>query len=101
MTDRVAEVVAAWEAGSSPRDVGVVTLLCVQAGEQDGVPYVEACVADPESGDPLFRVFHPPLLVPDPEGDVEMHGQRYRRDPLAALAESIAANGGANRGRER
>ncbi len=56
-----------------------------------------------ESGDPHFRIFSPPTLVADPEGDVVLEGRgRYREDPLAAIAEVVAVHGGrAVKGRRR
>lgn len=87
------------------RDVRLVQ----QGGDAPG--YVEVSVGNPEGGDTRFRIFNPPTLVPDPAGDVirEEAGPggrtrtvRYRVDPLAAVAEAIAANGGrAKTGRRR
>lgn len=73
---------------------GPVIIEQVEAGEQGGIPFVEVLVADPVGGDPTFRVFNPPALVLDPVGDVERGGQRYRFDPVAALAESVGTFGG-------
>lgn len=67
-----------------------------------GVDYVEVRLAgQTQGGDPLFRVVNPPLLVEDPEGPVEARGRRWREDPLAALAEVIGRNGGAQVQRRR
>lgn len=41
---------------------------------------------------PAYRIFNPPTLVRDPLGSVEVRGQRYREDPLAAIAEVIASH---------
>ena len=93
MTDRVDAVMAEVPAidPDAPLYVGEVAFTSIRA---DGNT-VEVTVADPECGDPTFRVINPPALVPDPAGDVERNGIRYRRDPLAALACVVAANGGA------
>lgn len=70
--------------------------------EGTGLAYLEVWTGGAtEVGDPHFRVVNPPLLVKDPEGDVEVRGERYREDPLAALAEVIGANGGAVATRRR
>jgi hypothetical protein len=55
---------------------------------------VEVTVTGAAGGDPSFRIFNPPTLVPDPAGDVEVHGIRFRYDPLAAVAHVIANHGG-------
>lgn len=52
-----------------------------------------------ENNDPHFRVWNPPLLVPDPLGDIgveEANGTitTYREDPVMALAEALALRGG-------
>jgi hypothetical protein len=56
---------------------------------------VTVTVTGAEGGDPLFRIFNPPNLVPDPTGDREINGIRFRYDPLAAVAHVIAEHGGA------
>jgi hypothetical protein len=78
-----------------PLHVEGVAFTSIRAAEEDGHEWVEVTVADPQCGDPTFRVFNPPALVPDPSGDVERNGRRYRHDPLCALAQVIASNGGA------
>lgn len=96
--DRVALVLDAWGDRAEPYEYasssGVVRIEQVEAGEQDGIPYVEVRVTDPVGGDPTFRVFNPPGLVPDPAGSIEHGGTRYRLDPVAALAESVGMFGG-------
>lgn len=62
---------------------------------------VEVYAHGAESGDPHFRVINPPRYVPDPDGDIEINGRRFRDDPLAALAEIIGLNGGRHKGRGR
>jgi hypothetical protein len=82
---------------------GQVTFAAVAAREDAaGVAWVEVLLdGDTDSGERRFRIFNPPQLAADPAGDVEVAGVRYRRDPLAALAEAIAANGGAARPSKR
>jgi hypothetical protein len=65
-----------------------------------------ALTVDPDSGvtaievhadefaDPHIRVINPPRYVPDPNGPVTINGQRFREDPLAALAHVVAQHGG-------
>ena len=43
----------------------------------------------PLGGDGHLRIVNPPLLVPDPGGDVEGHGRRYRTDPGAIVLAQI------------
>lgn len=52
-------------------------------------------------GDPHFRIFNPPMLAADPAGPVEINGQRFREDPLLAVAQVVAENGGAMTVRRR
>ena len=73
---------------------GAVRIGRVRVVTQDGVDVVEVHAEGPEGGDPHFRVINPPRFVPDPDGDVEINGQRFREDPLAALAHVIAQHGG-------
>lgn len=73
----------------------------------DDVPYVDVYTAGPTvGGDPHFRIINPPTLVGDPNGDIEVTStprggktvtRRYREDPLGAIAEAIAGQGGARR----
>lgn len=93
---RVAAVMAAVPEidPADPLLIGGVAFTSIRAESADGEQWVEATVSDPACGDPTFRVFNPPALVADPDGDVERGGVRYRSDPLAALAEVVAANGG-------
>lgn len=77
-----------------PTASGLVAFTSITERTEGASRWVEVTVADPACGDPTFRVFNPPALVPDPEGDVERGGVRYRNDPLSALAETVAANGG-------
>lgn len=99
MTDPSSRVAAVMEVvpvidPADPLHIGEVAFTSIRAESADGEQWVEVTVADPACGDPTFRVFNPPALVPDPAGDVERGGERYRHDPLAALAEVVAANGG-------
>lgn len=110
--ERALSVRKAWNAaGGSPREIptphGTVRLRRVEFVEEvPGRPaHVEVWVGDPAGGDPHFVIFNPPRLASDPRGDI-VRGDapgarvphRYRDDPLAAIAEVIAANGGAGRG---
>lgn len=54
-----------------------------------------------QSGEVHFRIVNPPTLALDPSGDIELHGQRYREDPLAAIAEAIAMHGGVRSTKKR
>jgi len=52
-------------------------------------------------GDPHFRIFNPPLLAADPAGPVEINGQCFREDPIAAVAQVVAGLGGATTDKRR
>jgi hypothetical protein len=54
-----------------------------------------------EGGDPHFRIVNPPLLVPDPLGDILTVDGPHRRDPVAAIAYVIASLGGATKPKGR
>lgn len=56
---------------------------------------VEIRLSGAAGGDPHFVIVNPPTLIPDPLGDVIVNGMRFREDPLRALAQAIADNGGA------
>src|SRR5215211_6603584 len=72
--------------------------------DAQGQDYVEVYLnGQNENDDPHFRVWNPPLLVPDPEGDIgieEANGTvtLYREDPVMALAEALALRGGRMKG---
>jgi hypothetical protein len=99
---RAARVIEAWaEVGagegapvtvSTPAGPVVITRLELAPDGQT----VEVWVGDPENGDPHFRVVNPPTLV---RGE---HGALVE-SPLAAVAQAIADQGGAQRrtGRKR
>lgn len=79
---------------------GEVVLERLSFHEEDGQAWVEVYAAgDIQGDDAHFRIFNPPALVEDPAGQVELHGKRYREDPMAALAEAVARFGGAQRPR--
>lgn len=86
-----------YEPGPVVTQAGTVDLLSVSVA--DGCVCVT--VGDPAGGDPDFRIYNPPTLVPDPNGEVDRDGVRYRVDPVAAVAYAIALNGGARRDRGR
>lgn len=99
---RAARVVSAWaevdEAEGIPVTVstpaGSVVIHRLELAE-DGIT-VEVYVGDPENGDPHFRIVNPPTLIRGPKGALE-------ESPLAAVAQAIADQGGAQRrtGRKR
>lgn len=77
---------------------GDVEFADVAEADVDGIIHLEVRLAGPVVGDdPHFRIFNPPTLVEDPNGDVQERGRRYRVDPVAAVAELIASAGGAQR----
>jgi hypothetical protein len=81
-------------------EVRMATIRAVQ--DADGLDLIEVWIhGDTTSGDPHFRIYNPPLLASDPEGDTEVHGRRFRQDPLAAVAEVIGRYGGAVKGTVR
>ena len=103
---RAARVLEAWEQRGGPA-AGEPLVVTTPAGpvllgsvellqDEDGNQYVEVFVGDPEGGDPHFRIFNPPTLVRGPGGALV-------EDPLAAVAQAIADQGGAQRrtGRKR
>lgn len=75
------------------REVHIDGLSTVEDGARSRVEVRLAGV--PEGGDPSFVIVNPPTLVPDPLGDKVINGMTYREDPLRALAQAIADNGGA------
>lgn len=81
---------------------GLVHIASISFGKDDHVEWVDVTLAGvTEANDPHFRIYNPPLLVPDPVlGDVEVRGVRYRMDPLAALADLIGQHGGAQGARK-
>ncbi len=47
-----------------------------------------------DDGSADIVVINPPILVADPQGDVEIDGRRYREDPLAALGQVLSRHVG-------
>lgn len=102
---RAARTIAAWSKRGGKR--GGVYATRTRAGEvhledvaqredSAGQVYVDVTLAGTtEGGDPHFVIYNPPLLATDPTGPIEINGRRFREDPLAALAEVVALNGGA------
>jgi hypothetical protein len=75
---------------------GPVHLQSLTFHKEGEVEWVEAHLGgQTEGGDPHYRIFNPPTLVEDPDGDVQLTTGTYREDPLAAVAEVIAQYGGA------
>lgn len=88
----------AYEPGPVVTDAGTVDMVGISVQQDQGVSYVSVMVNDPAEGDPHFRIFNPPTLVPDPAGDViRDDGSRWRVDPVAAVAQAIANAGGARK----
>jgi hypothetical protein len=86
---------------ASTRD-GEVHICQVTTGTEEGVSWVDVRLhGDTVGGDPHFRIFNPPMLAADPAGPIEINGVRYREDPMAAVAQVIAAQGGATASRGR
>lgn len=108
-TQRAARTVTAWSRrGPKAGPLRVATrhgevVLDRVALKRDGeLEYLDVHLGgETQGGDPHFRVVNPPTLVRDPAGDVVAHGERWREDPLAALAEAIGSNGGALAARKR
>lgn len=80
---------------------GQVDIRSVAEKRAGNVHYLEIELGSgSEGGDPHFRIFNPPVYVEDPEGtdlvrDVPGRGPvKYRRDPLEAVAQVIAEEGG-------
>jgi hypothetical protein len=44
-------------------------------------------VGAPPGSDTYVSIVNPPILVRDPGGPIDIHGERFREDPLAALAD--------------
>jgi hypothetical protein len=80
---------------------GSVQIFNIVTGEDaEGVTWVDIYLAgEVEGGDSHFRIFNPPTLVADNNGDVLVGKRRFRVDPVVAIAEVIAANGGRRRSR--
>ncbi|WP_149264299.1 hypothetical protein [Actinomadura sp. K4S16] len=73
------------------RDITIGHVEAVQPS--DGIAYIDVWTGPP-AGPPQYRIVNPPLLVPDPHGDItitEARGRtrRYRSDPMAAIADAI------------
>lgn len=81
------------------REVQIEALSVTEDGARSSVEVRLA--GSTEGGDPNFVIVNPPTLVPDPMGDKVIRGMRYREDPLRALAQAIADNGGAVGGSKR
>lgn len=85
-----------------PTSRGAVHIARIDTHEEAGRSWIDVHLdGDTEGGDPHFRIVNPPTLVRDPYGEIEVRGERYRDDPLAAVAEVIASLGGARSERRR
>lgn len=76
---------------------GGVVFVAVESLPDGGVSIRTA----PDATEDDFRIFNPPTLVHDPQGDIELHGRRYREDPLAAVAQVILGARESRKGRRR
>jgi hypothetical protein len=84
-----------------PTPHGDVHIDRLEVREDNGVSYVDVWLAgNTESGEANYRIVNPPLLVPDPAGDIVTGAGRMRRDPAAAVATVIASLGGARANRK-
>lgn len=104
--DRAERVSREWDARSGEPYVtdtrwGTVRIDRLEVHADEGRSWVDVWADGAEGGDPHFRIVNPPLLVEDPGGPVVIGGRTFREDPLAAVAEAIASNGGAQRQRRR
>lgn len=114
MTARAEAVRDAWE--TAGRDLpctvatarGSVTIERLEyvAETPERPAHVEVWVAHPACGDPHFVLFNPPTLVRDSGGQYAREStsargrtsvRRFRVDPVGAVAEAVAMNGGASR----
>lgn len=77
--------------------------ICQVTSHQDGeAHWVEVFLhGATEGGDPHFRIFNPPTLAADPLGPVEINGERFREDPMGAVAQVVASFGGATTNKMR
>jgi hypothetical protein len=78
--------------GTPDGDVEIIRLRSIDDGPRSRV---EVMVSGPAGGDPDFVIVNPPTLVQDPNGTIVSRGMTFREDPLAAVAQVIAQNGGA------
>lgn len=51
----------------------------------DGGSGVEVFLSADTVGETHYRIFNPPVLVPDGSGDVTIGKRKYREDPLACI----------------
>lgn len=82
---------------------GTVSLCAVTSHtDGNGAWWVDVWLAGvPTEADPSYRIYNPPLLVEDPNGDQNVGGTLYRLDPIGAVAEVVGMLGGATRPRRR
>jgi hypothetical protein len=103
--DRARAVVDAYAAAGCLAVVqtrhGVVRIAAVTLESEDGYPYVGVRLHPDPGRECDYRIFNPPLLVTDPDGDIITPGGRYRRDPVLAVAEVIGSLGAGATSRRR
>jgi hypothetical protein len=69
--------------------------------DDDGGFWLDIRLGSAAGGDCHFRIFNPPLLVQASDGDIKLGGDRYRMDPVQAVAEVVANHGGLSTRRKR
>lgn len=81
---------------------GEVRICRITSHQEGEAHWVEVHLhGETAGGDPHFRIFNPPTLAADPMGPIEINGQRFREDPMAAVAQVVASLGGASTNRTR
>lgn len=103
MTDRAEALAEALEAagggaGAYATPSGEVRIRYVSV---DGDTVDVMLEGESAGDDPHFRIVNPPLLVPDPHGDILTANGPHRRDPVMAIAHVIASLGGATKPKGR
>lgn len=77
-----------------------VVIARIEYGEEGDNAWVDVW-SDPRSVKPSLRIVNPPILVPDPQGDVRVtvtrpDGRvsviRYREDPVAAIVDALGGS---------
>lgn len=107
MSER-ADAVGQAYADTGPEDGGILAIPTPDGREVhiedltvDGSAVRIRLAGTPDGGDSNFCIINPPTLIPDPNGDVIVGTERFREDPLGALAIILAATGGAAERRRR
>lgn len=69
--------------------LGQVQIHKAELKEVQGSTCIDIWTGSRTEAPPDYRIFNPPTLAQDPEGDIEVGGKMYREDPMAAIAEVI------------